>query len=257
LRRSKDGILFRQHYGPLPKHSVLLREKPMTEPRRAHWKRTHFLLNVPAMIDLPLFLAFIAAVTVFIVTPGMDTAVVLRTAAVDGSLSAFAAAAGILLGCLTWGSAVSLGLGALLEASELAYTLVKWAGALYLLWVGIQLLLRPRTTIARAEDAPPKKWTAAFRRGFLTNILNPKVGVFYVTFIPQFIPHGVNVTGYSFFLTTVQVLLGVLWFTLLIAATVPLGRLLRRPDVVKVMDRLTGLVFIAFGIKLATSSAGR
>jgi len=207
------------------------------------------------MIDIPLFFAFIVAVVIFIVTPGMDTAMVLRTTATEGALAASAAALGIVVGCLTWSTAVSVGLGALLAASELAYTIVKWAGALYLFWVGAQLILRPRDALAAAGVAGRARASAAFRRGFLTNMLNPKVGVFYITFLPQFIPHGAPVVPYSLFLTGVQVMLGLVWFSILITATVPLGRVLRRPCVVRTMDRLTGCVFVAFGLKLVTSSA--
>ncbi len=88
------------------------------------------------MIDLPLMLAFIAAASLLTVTPGVDTAIVLRTATLEGRRQAVLAAAGICLGCLAWGVAVSLGLGALLQASELGYTLVKFAGAAYLIWLG-------------------------------------------------------------------------------------------------------------------------
>ncbi len=86
-------------------------------------------------------------------------------------------------------------------------------------------------------------------------LLNPKVGVFYITFLPQFVPHGASVAGYSFFLAGLHVLLTLAWFAVLIAATVPLGRFLRRPKAVRTLDRLTGLVFVGFGLKLATSSA--
>ena len=91
----------------------------------------------------------------------------------------------------------------------------------------------------------------AFRQGFLTNLLNPKVGVFYITFLPQFIPVGANVAAFSFMLACVHVILNVFWFGAIIAATVPLGERLRRGRVVRVLDRLTGGVFIAFGVRLA------
>lgn len=84
------------------------------------------------MIDVPLFLAFLAAAAILTVTPGVDTAMVLRAATVDGRRAGIAASAGIILGCLIWGAAVSLGLGAVLQASELAYAVVKFAGAAYL-----------------------------------------------------------------------------------------------------------------------------
>src|SRR5689334_2276914 len=202
-------------------------------------------------------LAFIAAAGVLTVTPGLDTAMVLRFATVGGPRRAALAGIGISLGCLVWGASVSLGLGALLAASELAFSVLKVAGAAYLLWLGIGLLWKPRRAFVTDTALPVRKGDRlgldALRRGFLTNMLNPKVGVFYVTFLPQFVPAGVNLAGYTFLLACIHVLLGGLWFTALITATLPLRRLLARPPVVQAMDRLTGCVFVAFGVKLALS----
>ncbi|TAN25807.1 MAG: LysE family translocator [Castellaniella sp.] len=208
------------------------------------------------MNDLPLLLAFVAAISILTITPGVDTAIVLRAATANGRKPAAMAAIGVALGCLIWGASVSLGLGVLLQASELAYTVLKAAGAVYLIWLGGKLLLRPRTALG--TDTPQGRTRSggdAFWRGFLTNLLNPKVGVFYVTFLPQFVPADVSVAAYSFFLASIHVLLVLAWFSLLIAATAPLNQFLRRSSAVKTLDRLTGGIFIAFGLKLATSSA--
>lgn len=207
------------------------------------------------MVDLPLLLAFLAAASILTVTPGVDTAMVLRAATIDGRRPAALAALGITLGCLLWGGAVSLGLGGLLQASELAYTVVKLMGAGYLIWIGAKLLLKPRRTLDAAPEQARAGGRDAFWRGLLGNLLNPKVGVFYVTFLPQFVPAGAGVAGYSFFLACLHVVLTLVWFTILIAATVPLGRVLRQPRVVRRLDRLTGVVFIGFGLKLAASKA--
>ena len=208
------------------------------------------------MNNLPLLLAFIAAISILTITPGVDTAIVLRAATANGRRAAAMAAIGVALGCLIWGASVSMGLGALLQASELAYTIVKAAGAVYLIWLGGKLLLRPRTALStHAPRVGTRNSGNAFWRGFLTNLLNPKVGVFYVTFLPQFVPAGASVAAYSFFLACIHVLLVLAWFSLLIAATAPLNQFLRRPSAVKMLDRLTGGIFIAFGLKLAMSSA--
>ncbi len=207
------------------------------------------------MNELALLLAFITAATVLTITPGVDTAMVLRAAALGGRTPALMASLGIALGCLAWGGAVSLGLGALLHACETAYTLLKLVGAAYLFWLGTRLLLKPRTALAEdqtAQDA--KQGLDAFVRGLLTNLLNPKVGVFYVTFLPQFVPAGGSVAGHSFFLAALHVLLTLAWFAILVAATVPLSGWLQRPAAMKTLDRLTGGVFLAFGLKLAASS---
>jgi threonine/homoserine/homoserine lactone efflux protein len=205
------------------------------------------------MLDLPLLLAFLVAISILTITPGLDTAMVLRAAATEDSKSGGMVAIGIALGCLLWAGAVSFGLGALLQASEFAYSILKWAGGAYLVWLGVSLLLAPRSTVIASPDLPNWSKASALRRGLLTNVLNPKVGVFYVTFLPQFVPSGASIAVYIFLLAAIHVLLALLWFGVLIMATVPLSNALRKPKVVKWLDRLTGSIFIGFGLKLAAS----
>lgn len=197
-------------------------------------------------------IAFTLAAGLLTLTPGLDTALVIRTAAAEGPRRAAGAAIGIGIGCLVWGAAASFGVGALLTASQTAYTVLKWAGALYLAWTGLRMILRPREAFEPGEtrpvDASP---AAALRRGLLTNLLNPKVGIFYVSFLPQFMPAGVDPARFGLALTTIHVVEGLLWFALLITATAPIAGLLGRPPVIRWLDRITGLVFVAFGLRLA------
>lgn len=197
--------------------------------------------------------AFLLAASLLTVTPGLDTAIVLRTAATSGPRPAWLASIGIGLGCLAWGIIVAAGLGTILAASTMAYTALQWIGATYLLWQGTRLLVWPRAAFHPPSTPAARSGRDAFLRGFLTNMLNPKVGIFYVTFLPQFIPAGQPVAAYTVLLASIHVLLGVAWFGVLIAATIPAGRLLRRPSVIKTLDRLTGGVLVMFGVKLAMS----
>ncbi len=201
-------------------------------------------------------LAFVLAAGLLTITPGLDTALVLRTAAAEGAKRATLAALGVVLGCLVWGGAVALGLGALLAASEIAFTALKWAGAAYLAWLGVGLVLKPRKAFdldgARGAEISGLAW---LRRGLLTNLLNPKVGVFYVSFLPQFLPQGAPAGAFMFLLAAVHGLLGIVWFAALIAATQPLSHLLRRSAVIAWLDRLTGGVFLGFAAKLALEKA--
>ncbi|MBR7621660.1 LysE family translocator [Phenylobacterium sp. 20VBR1] len=204
------------------------------------------------MTILQALLAFTVAAGLLTLTPGLDTALILRTAAVEGPKRALLAMVGILAGCFAWGGLVAFGLGAVLQASAIAFNILKWAGAAYLVWLGIGLILRPRDSFEVA-DAPAMKGgdTAWMRRGFLSNMLNPKMGVFYVSFLPQFLPAGVPAAPFMLLLTTIHVLLGVVWLGLLIAATQPIARVLKRAAVVRWLDRATGGVFVAFGLRLA------
>lgn len=197
--------------------------------------------------------AFIAAAGVLTIAPGLDTALVLRTAAIDSPRRAALTSLGIVVGCFCWAMLVALGLGALLAASQLAYTTLRWVGAAYLVWVGYKMLRYPRRNLlpeARADD----RKHAAFTTGLLTNLLNPKVGVFYVSFLPQFVPQNVSVAPYILLLGAIHALLGLAWFTCLITAMRPIAHFLRRPSFVQACDRLTGGMFIAFGVGLVLQS---
>jgi len=194
-------------------------------------------------------IAFVLAAALLTITPGLDTAMVLRTAAVEGPRTATLAALGIVLGCLAWGAAVALGLGVLLGASSLAYTALKWAGAAYLAWLGVRLILNPRSRFELEQQGGQRgNWLA---RGFLNNLLNPKIGVFYVSFLPQFTPAGYPTAPFIFLLAAIHAVLGVIWFAALIAATSPMKRWLARRAVVRWIDRVTGAVFISFSLRLA------
>lgn len=197
-------------------------------------------------------LAYTLAATLLTLTPGLDTALILRTATADGGRKAFNAALGIDAGCFIWGALVAFGLGALLAASEFAYTLLKWCGAAYLCWLGIQLLLRPRRQFTLSQDNQTRA-SNGFMRGLLGNVLNPKMGVFYVSFLPQFIPAGHSPVVWTFLLVAIHVLIGTLWSLTLILATRFASGVLKRPSVVKWMDRTTGVVFLPFAARLAMS----
>ena len=105
----------------------------------------------------------------------------------------------------------------------------------------------PPSAMGAAVNASPPWW---FVRGLLTNLLNPKVGIFYVTFLPQFIPSGVSLTSFSVLLACIHATEGILWFSVLTLATRPLARWLKRPRVVRTLDRATGTVLIGFGLAL-------
>ncbi|WP_421505265.1 LysE family translocator [Erwinia rhapontici] len=196
-------------------------------------------------------MAFTFAAALLTLTPGLDTALILRTATVEGTRKAIQAQLGINAGCLAWAAAVAFGLGALIAVSELAYNLLKWCGAGYLAWLGVQMLLKPRQQMGDVTLSSGSQ--NAFLRGFFGNLLNPKVGIFYVSFLPQFIPTGHSPVLWTFGLVLIHVLLGTLWSALLIGSTRKLSGILKQEGVVKWLDRTTGAVFLLFAAKLALS----
>jgi threonine/homoserine/homoserine lactone efflux protein len=200
-------------------------------------------------------LTFSVVALALTLTPGLDTALVLRSALTRGRRDAAATAAGIVAGLFVWGAAAAVGVSALLTASRVAYDALRLAGAAYLVWFGLRLLVRAARGAAAAESqgtAQDSAWRAA-RQGLATNLLNPKVGVFYVALLPQFLPSGSNPLAAGLLLAGVHALISVVWFALLILLASALAARLRRPSTVRVIDGITGTTLIGFGVKLAVS----
>jgi len=196
--------------------------------------------------------AFSLAALLLTLTPGLDTALILRTACAEGGKKAFHAALGIDAGCFVWGALVALGLGALLAVSEMAYTVLKVCGAVYLSWLGLQLLIRPRSSFSDDDNNVSQgNW---FIRGMLGNVLNPKMGIFYLSFLPQFVPSGHSPLIWTFILVSIHVAIGTIWSVTLILSTHFASAVLKKSRVVRVMDRATRGLFLCFAAKLAIST---
>lgn len=199
---------------------------------------------------------FAAASSLLTILPGLDTALIIRTAAVDGPRSARIAGLGICTGVLFWGLLASTSLGVLFAASRLAYDTVRIGGAGYLLYVGIRLFLhRPATGAARLTTGAGcgASSVRTFRRGLFTNLLNPKVGLFYVSFLPQFVPAGAPVALFSVGLASLHAAESFLWFLALSGAASVATRWLAGSSVQRMINRITGAVFVAIGVKLVLS----
>jgi RhtB (resistance to homoserine/threonine) family protein len=200
--------------------------------------------------------AFAVFAAVLTVTPGLDTMLVLRTAVVVGRRAGLAAVLGILLGCLVWAIASALGVTAILTASRLAFDALRIAGAIYLCWLGARALwLARRRRSAVVEPAPqperPVGAWAAFRTGLTTNLLNPKVGVFYLSVMPQFLPAGVDPLAGSMALGAIHVVEGLIWLSLVVLVVGRARGWLTRPAVKRRLEQVTGVVFLGFGVRLA------
>lgn len=206
------------------------------------------------MTPLQAILSFTLASSLLTLTPGIDTALVLRTATAKGRREAMAVAFGTAAGCILWCTLVALGLGALLLVSKTLYDVLRLAGACYLLYLGARMLWNAGAHELMSPNPDLRKngtgW-GWFAQGFFNNLLNPKVGVFYVTFLPQFIPPGENVAAFRLLLGSIHAIEGLIWFSLLTLATCFFSGWLKQPQVVRRLDQVTGGILVAFGLRLA------
>lgn len=193
---------------------------------------------------------------VLTIIPGPDSALILRSALVQSRKHAYVTALGIASGTFVWGAAAAVGAAALLAASEFAFTVLKIVGALYLAYLGVSMIVKSFRRRAHEVDSPPPVGTlrGAFARGAFTNLLNPKVGVFYIALIPQFIPPGVPPVAMGLLLAFVHVIESIVWFTGLILAAHFARTWLSNPRVSAWIDRVTGGILVAFGAVLAVES---
>lgn len=209
------------------------------------------------MPDTPQLLMFIAAGWLLNLTPGPDVVYIVSTALKSGVRAGIVAALGIVSGCFVHVFAAALGVGALLATSATAFTVLKWVGAAYLMWMGVKLLLVKggSSVLPAVASHEPADLGRIFRQGFLTNVLNPKVALFFLAFVPQFIAPGTpdKVTaflllGLLFNLNSLPINFGYAWLA---------GWASRRVGAVQRamhwMDRAAGVMFIGFGLRLAMS----
>lgn len=208
--------------------------------------------------DAPhLLVPFLLVVAVLTITPGPDMALVLRNGMRGGGWTAWATGLGCCTGIAIHASGAVLGLSVLLATSAVAFTVIKLAGAVYLIWLGATALWtslrrRPAATPEVRRDAQPAPAApAAFRQGLLTNLLNPKIALLFLTLLPQFVAPDEPRTSTSAVLAGVFLLIAVAWWALFSAAVGRLGRLLSRPRMRTVLDRLTGAVLIGIGVRVA------
>ncbi|WP_067893346.1 LysE family translocator [Nocardia vaccinii] len=204
--------------------------------------------------------SFSVAAVLLVVLPGPDTLVVLRGLVRGGRGGGIRTSLGVLCGLLVWVGAAVLGLSALLRASEIGYEVLKIAGACYLVWMGVQSLRSLRRSapgIAQGSGTPPAQpsmRSGGFVAGFLTDILNPKIGVLFVGFLPGFVPAGYSVGWTTLGLGAMYVVLTAVYFAVLVVASSTVAGWMQTRRVRRRLDSIAGLVLIGFGIRLATES---
>jgi threonine/homoserine/homoserine lactone efflux protein len=188
---------------------------------------------------------FVLAATLVVLLPGPDTLVVVRNLIKGGRRVAVRTVLGVLSGLTVWVVTAVLGVSAVLRASHDAYIGLRIVGAAYLVYLGVRSL--------RARDAAATRHLGAtgYGAGLLTDLLNPKVGVFFVTFLPGFVPHGYSVAWTSLLFGAIFVVLTAAYFAFLVTASGPVTRWMANARLRRRMDRCTGLVLIGFGLRLA------
>ena len=195
---------------------------------------------------------FLAVAAIVVLTPGVDMALVTKHALLQGRVAAQAAALGVNVGIFFWTIAAAVGLAAAIAASATAFTVIKLAGALYLLYLGVRALLASRRAASTVSMVRrPVSTPAAFRQGVASNLLNPKIAVFFTSLLPQFVDAGHANVRNLLLLGALFNVMGVIWL-LTYAVIAARGRdLLKQPRVKRAFDRLSGIALIALGARVA------
>jgi threonine/homoserine/homoserine lactone efflux protein len=212
---------------------------------------------LPAAPELALFML---AALVLNATPGVDLLLTVARTAAGGMRAGLAAAVGISTGCVLHALAAAFGLAALLAVSGTAFGFIKWAGAAYLLWLGVGLLRSAwrdgTAALPAAAQGRVVSLAVEFRRGLLTNVLNPKIALFFLAFLPQFIPaQAAHKTAAFLLLGALFVLQGTLFLFAVVALTARLARSPRLAQRARALRVVGGLMFVGLALRLAGTRA--
>jgi threonine/homoserine/homoserine lactone efflux protein len=196
--------------------------------------------------------AFAAVAALIVVVPGPDMALVLRNGVAHGRRAAVATALGINAGLLVWALAAALGIAALLHSSGTAFMVLKLAGAIYLVWLGLRALQEAwRGGADPATNGPGRRRTSPCRQGLLSNLFNPKIALVYTTLIPQFVDRGGSEIAQTFLLAGVFIAMGLVWLTGYALLVAQAGAILRRPSLRRAVNAIAGTMLTALGVRLA------
>ncbi|MDE3131594.1 MAG: LysE family translocator [Acidobacteriota bacterium] len=201
-------------------------------------------------------LVYVGIVVAIALLPGPDTAVVTKNALIHGREAALGSAIGVNTGLAVWTVATALGVAAILRSSATVYDALKLLGALYLIWIGARTLWESRRgrrgAGAAATDQRVMSGRGGFRQGVISNLANPKVGIFFTSLLPQFVSTHHSAFLQMLMLGGIFIAFNVLWMSSYALAAVRLAHVLSRARVKAVIDRVSGLVLVGVGIRLAT-----
>ena len=204
------------------------------------------------------WVTFLSAATLLNLSPGPDIAFILAQTARNGRRSGFAAMFGIWTGAFIHVLLAALGLSAILATSATAFMVVKWVGAIYLVWLGIQAWRSSGSSFTSESNIKPGNNRAIFRQGVLVSILNPKVAIFFLAFLPQFVVPGAGPASAQLFLhgSLIIVVAALIEPPLVLLGARLSQRLKHSPRIATWMDRGLGTLFIGLGLRLAASDRG-
>ena len=204
------------------------------------------------------FWSFVAVATVIVVVPGADMALVARNTLTGGRSAGLRTATGTLLGLGVHAGAALVGLSVVIAASATLFNAVRLVGGAYLVWLGLQTLWRARNRPGMIVDEPDTKLSlrhAPLVQGILTNVLNPKLSVFFLSFLPQFVDGSMPATPQILVLTGTFIAMGAIWLVTYVVAVDQLSGVLTRPAVKRWLDRVIGATLVGLGIRLAVVRA--
>lgn len=201
-------------------------------------------------------IAFSILAGMLVLIPGLDFALVLRYATTQSRRSALEVMVGITSGLFVWGAFATLGISAILQASQTAFNALRIIGSIYMVWMGIGFIRNSMSSKNAdiTQDGRSGKGKA-FTNGLFSNLLNPKAGVFYLSVLPQFIPEDSNHLLFGLALTGIHALITIVFFTALILFINALKDFFMRPRVIKNMERISGIAVICFGASLLLSNS--
>lgn len=202
---------------------------------------------------------FVAVASIIVVVPGPDMALVARNTVAGGRSVGIRTATGTLLGLSIHAGAALVGLSVVIAASATAFNAVKLAGAAYLIWLGLETLWATRkgdVLEVNRITSLPRVAAGPLIQGVLTNVLNPKLAVFFLSFLPQFVDPSTPATPQVLFLAGTFIAMGTIWLFLYVVAVDHLSGLLTRPPVKRWLDRVIGITLVGLGVRLATVEPG-
>ncbi len=200
-------------------------------------------------------LTFTMVASLLVMSPGPNGVLIAKTVPTSGRAAGFANVAGFVAAFYLHGAMAILGISLILVQSATAFTIVKYLGAAYLIWIGVKALVAAYKGVAPSGDVSPahrqRTLRRAFVEGFITNALNPKVSMFYLAAFPQFITVGETSAASSFMLVFIHSVINGVWFSAMVLLFSTLTVVAQRGSFQRWLKGVTGVVFIGFGLKLA------